>query len=150
MKKKVIALVLISGLAISTAASANWGRGNGGNGYGCGSCPQQGQYFQQIDPAIQGKIDQFYTDTTELRRTLAVKQAEKMALLRGDNPDPAAVSKLTGELFDLRADMRAKAEAAGVDQYIGPRGGRGFGKGMGPQGGGKRGGMMQGGGGYRY
>lgn len=140
MKKKIIAAVLISGLAVATVASANWGRGGGG--FYCGNCPQQGGvYYQQVDPAIQEKMDQFYTDTQALRKEMAVKQAEKMALLRSDNPDPAAVSKLTGELFDLRTAMQEKAEAAGVDQYMGPRGGRGPGGGMGFQGG-KRGGWM--------
>jgi hypothetical protein len=140
MKKQIIAAVLISGLAITTVASANWGRG-GGNGYNCGNCPQ-GQYLQQIDPAIQEKIDTFFDETAAMRREIAVKQAEKMALLRGTNPDAATVAKLTGELFDLRTAMRDKAEAAGVDQYIGPMGGRGPGKGMGYSGGG-RGNMMQ-------
>lgn len=145
MKKKIIAVVLISGLAVASVASANWGRG-GGRGYNCGVCPQA-QYMQQIDPAVQEKLDKFYDETQDLRKQIAVKQAEKMAMLRGDNPDPAAVARLTGELFDLHAAMRDKAEAAGVDEYIGPMGaGRGFGPGMGPYGGGRGGGMMQGGG----
>lgn len=145
MKKKIIALVLVSGLAISTVASANWGRG-GGRGFNCGNCIQ-GQYYQQIDPAIQGKIDQFFTDTQSIRRDMAVKQAEKMALMRSTNPDPAALSKVTGELFDLRATMQEKAVEAGVDQYIGPMGGRGpggmgfNGNDRGPRGGGRM--MMQ-------
>ncbi len=148
MKKHIIAAVLISGLAISTVASANWGRGGAGNGYNCGNCPQ-GQYLQQIDPAIQEKIDAFVDETASMRREIAVKQAEKMALLRGTNPDAATVAKLTGELFDLRTAMRDKAEAAGVDQYIGPMGGgRGAGKGMGMNGGGRGGYMMQGGQGF--
>ncbi|WP_136810470.1 periplasmic heavy metal sensor [Desulfosediminicola flagellatus] len=144
MKKKIIALVLVSGLAISTVASANWGRGGGG--YNCGTCIQ-GQAYQQVDPAIQTKIDNFFTDTQAIRRDMAVKQAEKMALMRATNPDPAALSQVTGELFDLRATMQAKAKEAGVDKYIGPMGGRGpggmgfNGKGGGPRGGGRM--MMQ-------
>lgn len=145
MKKKIIALVLVSGLAISTVASANWGRGGGG-GYNCGNCIQ-GQAYQQVDPAIQTKIDNFFTDTQAIRRDMAVKQAEKMALMRAANPDPAALSQVTGELFDLRATMQAKAKEAGVDQYIGRMNGRGpggmgfNGKGGGPRGGGRM--MMQ-------
>jgi hypothetical protein len=144
MKKHIIAAVLISGLAMSTVASANWGRG-GGNGYNCGNCPQA-QYMQQLDPAVQEKIDAFFDETAGMRKEIAVKQAEKMTLLRGTNPDAATVARLTGELFDLHAAMRDKAEAAGVDQYIGPMGGgRGAGKGMGFNGGGRGGCMMQGG-----
>ena len=51
---------------------------------------------------------------------MAMKRAEKQALMRSDKPDPQAVAKVTGELFDLRASMHEKAELAGVDQYVGP------------------------------
>jgi Skp family chaperone for outer membrane proteins len=144
MKKQILAVVLISGLAIATAASANWGRGGGFN---AGYCPQA-QNMQQLDPAVQQKFDAFTTDSQALRKEIAVKRAEKMALMRNDNPDPAAVAKLTGELFDLQASMRDKATAAGVDQYMGPRGGGcGMGQGMGGcGGGGGRGGRMMRGG----
>lgn len=139
MKKKIAAIVLVSGIALAGVASANWGYGGGGRGY-YGNCPQvQGQAYQQVDPAVQEKMDQFYADTQALRKQLAVKQAEKMALMRSDNPDPAAAAKLAGELFDLRAAMREKAEAAGVDQYLGRPGGGGQGGGMGFHRGGGRG-----------
>lgn len=143
MKKQILAVVLISGLAMATAASANWGRGGG---YNAGYCPQA-QVNQQLDPAVQQKVDAFYTDTQALRKEMAVKQAEKMALMRNDNPDAAAVAKLTGEMFDLQTAMREKAVAAGVDQYTGPMGGGcgGMGQGMGCGGGGRGGRMMRGG-----
>jgi Spy/CpxP family protein refolding chaperone len=149
MKKKIIAAVLISGLTIATAASANWGWGGGpgyGGGPGCGANPQgQGMMYQQLDPATQEKIDTFFNENRDLGKQMAVKQAEKMALMRGDNPDPAAVAKVTSELFDLHVTMQDKAKAAGVDQYIGPMGG-GRGAGMGFHGGGRGGGgMMKGG-----
>lgn len=142
MKKQILAVVLISGLAMATAASANWGRGGGG--FNPGYCPQA-QSAQQLDPAVQQKLDSFYTDTQTLRKEIAVKQAEKRAVMRNDNPDPAAAAKLTGELFDLQTAMREKAVAAGVDQYMGPMGGGcGMGQGMGC-GGGRGGKMMRGG-----
>lgn len=140
MKKTIITAVLISGLAITTIASANWG--HGGNGFNAGICPQA-QCNQQIDPAMQGKLDTFYAETVGLRKEIAVKQAEQRAMMSGTNPDPAAVAKLTGELFDLRTSMQDKAVAAGVDQYVGPMMGAG-GRGMGPGMGGGRG-MMRGG-----
>jgi hypothetical protein len=143
MKKKIIALALITGLTMATVASADWGRGRG-----YGDCPQmqgqmQGQMFQQLDQATKDKIKQFFKDTQPLHKEMAMKRAEKKALMRGDNPDPQAVAKVTGELFDLRTTMQEKAELAGVDQYVGPgrmghmgnmgRGGCGpdFGKGQG-------------------
>ena len=50
-------------------------------------------------------------------------------MLKSTNPDPAAAAKVAGELFDLRAAMREKAAAAGVDKYMGR-----FGMGPGQQG----------------
>ena len=43
-----------------------------------------------------------------------MKQNERMALMQSDNPDPARAAKLAGELFDLRASMQSKAQAAGI------------------------------------
>lgn len=143
MKKTIIAAVLISGLAIATVSSANWGRG-GGRGYNADTCPQL-QSSLQADPAVQAKLDTFYNDTAALRKEMVVKQSEKRAIMRGANPDPAVVAKLTGELFDLRTAMRAQAVEAGVSQYVGPRMGAGD-RGMGRKGGkgGGRGGWGQG------
>lgn len=145
MKKQILALALITGLTMTTVASADWGRG--GRGYG--NCPQvqgqmmQGPRFQQLDPETQAKIQQFFKDTQPLHKEMAMKRAEKQALMRNDNPDPQAVAKLTGELFDLKVMIREKAELAGVDRYVGRggmgRGGRGHGFGMG-----QGGGMMNG------
>lgn len=135
MKKQIAAIVLIAGLTMATAASANWGRG--GHGYGgYGNCPQiQGQMMQlPPDPETQAKVSKFFKDNQGLHKQLAMKQAEKRTLMRNDNADPQAVAKVAGELFDLRTAMHDKAEAAGVAQYIGPMGcgmgdGPGFGRG---------------------
>lgn len=127
MKKQFVALALIMGLTMATAASADRGKGN--RGYG--DCPQmKGQMldqFQQLDQTTQDKIKQFFKDTLPLHKEMAMKQAEKQALMRSDSPDPQAVAKVTGELFDLRTTMQQKAELAGVSQYVGPghRGGMG-------------------------
>lgn len=126
MKKKIIALALISGLTLATVASADWGRGRGYGGYGgYGDCPQmqgqmQGQMFQQLDQATKDKIQQFFKDNQPLHKEMAMKRAEKQALMRSDNPDAQAVAKITGELFDLRTTIQEKAQLAGVDQYVGP------------------------------
>ena len=132
MKKQIIALSLIIGLTMATVASANWGRG-GGRGYGgYGDCPQvqgqmmQGPMFQQLDEATQDKINQFFKDTQPLHKEMAMKRAEKQALMQSDKPDPQAVAKVTGEMFDLRVTIHEKAELAGVDQYVG-QGRMGFG-----------------------
>jgi len=147
MKKKIIALALITGLTMTTVASANWGRGGRG---GYGDCPQlqgqmmQGPMSQQLDQATQDKIKQFFKDTAPLHKQMAMKRAEKQALMASDKPDPQAVSRVAGELFDLRTTIHEKAELAGVDQYVGPgrMGGKGCGGGRGQGFGMGQGGMM--------
>jgi len=142
MKKQIVAVALIAGLSMATVASANWGRG--GHGYGFnGDCPMQetmmqgpmmGQMMQQLDADTKAKITKFFKDNQALHKQMAMKRAEKQALMRSDNPDAQAVAKVAGELFDLRTELHEKAEAAGVSQYLGrmmggqgKMGGRGMG-----------------------
>jgi hypothetical protein len=51
---------------------------------------------------------------------MAMKRAEKKALMKSSTPDAQAVARLAGEMFDIRTTIHEKAELAGVDQYIGP------------------------------
>jgi len=128
MKKKIAIAVVIAGLGLAglNQAYAGWGA-RGANYY---NCPQlQGGQYSQIDPATQEKMDKFFTDTQDIRKEMAVKQAEKQALLRSENPDPAALGKIAGELFDLRTTLRQKADEAGVAGLMGPQGGRKFAQG---------------------
>ena len=154
MKKKILTTTLVAAIGLA-AVSAYAGWGQRGGGYWNNNMPgpmMQGpgmqMQYNQVDPAVQEKLDKFFADTTDIRKEIAVKQAERMALIRAENPDPTAVSKLAGELFDLRTTMHQKAEEAGVTAYLGPmngpRGGRAFGPGQ-P---GMRGGMMHKGGRY--
>lgn len=127
MKKKAMALVLVTGLALSTAASANWG-GNGRWNNGAGGCGnRQVMMNPQLDPETKVKVDQFFKDNQALHKEIAMKRAEKRAIMMSDQPDPVAAAQVTGELFDLHATLKEKAVAAGVDQYVGPpmRGGQG-------------------------
>jgi len=131
MKKRIAIIAVIAGLGIAgiSQAAGGWGK-RGGNYYNC-PMVQNGQAVQ-VDPALQEKRDTFFNDTQEIRKEMVMKQAEKRAMLRGDNPDPQAVSKLSGELFDLQATLRQKADEAGLSGAIGPMGGRrGFGPGAG-------------------
>lgn len=148
MKKQIIAIVLVAGLAMASVASANWGRG-GGMGYGGGypDCPQmqgpmQGRMMQQLDPETQAKVTKFFKDNQALQKQIAMKHAENRAIMRSEKVDPQQAAKVAGELFDLRTAMHDKAEAAGVDQYIGPMGGGRGGHGAGVGFGGRRGMMM--------
>ena len=124
MKKKIVIVAVVASLGVGAISQAYGGWGNRGAAYN--NCPmiQNGQ-VGQLDPALQEKRDKFFADTQEIRKEMAMKQAEKQALLRNDNPDPQAVSKISGELFDLRATMRQKAEEAGIPAAFGPMAGRG-------------------------
>lgn len=126
MKKKNIAIATLAAaisIATLTQAYAGWGQqGQGYHGNGMQGPGPQMQYTQ-VDPAVKEKLDKFFTDTQDLRKEMVTKRAEQVALMRGDNPDPAAASKLAGELFDLRMTMRQKAEEANVAAYLGPMNG---------------------------
>ncbi len=141
MKKQIMAIVLIAGLTVATAASTSWGRG----GDGAGNCPQmqgqmmQGQMMPPPDPETRAKIAKFFKDNQALHKQLIMKQAENHAIMRSEKPDPQAAAKVAGELFDLRTTLHDKAEAAGVSDYVGRMGG---GKGMRGPGAGGRPGMM--------
>lgn len=118
MKKQIVAAILVSGLAFTTVASANW-NGQRGN-YDCPKMQMQMQGVQNLDEATQVKVKQFYADNQAIIKEMAMKRAEKRALMKGDNPDPKLAAQLTGEIFDLRTTIRLKADEAGVSQYIGP------------------------------
>ncbi len=137
MKKKIAAIVITLTLATAGIALA---RGCGGYGMGCQYGQMQGQTYQQLDKATQDKLDAFFTDTLELRKKIIMKQTEGQALMQSDNPNAVALSKVSGELFDLRTTLHEKARAAGVDSYLG---GPGMGMGMGVMGG-RRGGRGMG------
>lgn len=119
MKKKIIAIALISGLVFAGTVSANWGHGKNRGGCGQAGMMQNQKMYQNLDPETKDKIAQFFDDNQELRKEMAVKCAVQKALMNSEQPDVNEVAKVTGELFDLRMAMREKAGAAGVDQYLG-------------------------------
>lgn len=96
------------------------GRGmGGGHGVGYYHPPMHGQMYQQVDKATQDKLDAFFKDTRDLRKQMMMKQSERQALMQNASPNIAAVSKISGEIFDLQATLRDKAKAAGLDSYMG-------------------------------
>lgn len=111
MKKAMLTLAMV--LAIGTAgyqiADARPGYG-GGHGMGGGA-----PYANLDEEALKAR-EAFYAATTELRKKITVKQSQLRAVMQGDNPDEAKVAALSGELFDLRNEMRSKAQEAGIRQ----------------------------------
>ncbi len=74
-------------------------------------CPMQ---EQQLDQETIKARDAFLQETTELRKQMAEKRAAMRALMNSTNPDPEQASRLAGEMFDLREQIRPKAQAAGL------------------------------------
>lgn len=136
MKKSImaIALALTIGVIGSGMADARPGMGPGyGMMGGAGTAAT-------ADPELLQKRQQFHTETQELRRQMTVKKTELKAALAANNPDEKKAAKLSGELFDLREQLRSKAEAAGI---TGMGGGDCDGPGSGMMGGRGGRGMMQ-------
>jgi zinc resistance-associated protein len=69
---------------------------------------------QQLDPETIKARDAFFAETTELRKQMAEKRAAMRALMKGTDPDQVEAAKLAGEIFDLREQIRPKAQAAGL------------------------------------
>jgi hypothetical protein len=75
------------------------------------------------------KIEQFLTDTQDLRKQMFIKRAEERALMHNRIPNAEAVAQAAGELFDLRTKIHEKAQAAGLTRYGRWMGERGMGHG---------------------
>lgn len=131
MKKTVICLMLIAGLALTTGQSVFGSPYQGGKGKGAYGPPDRA--MQQLDEQTRQKLEAFQQDNKGLRKKMVVKQAVRQAIMGSKNPDPKAAAQITGELFDLRQQMREKAVAAGVAEYIGPMGPMGPGGPGGPR-----------------
>lgn len=118
-RRILIVVALIAGLGLvglQQASARGWG--GGGNGDGC-FCQGNGPGYQQLDDATKAKVDAFKADTQDIRKQMAMKRAEKQALMGSQTPDAAAVAKVAGELFDLRTEMSEKAKEAGVPMMRG-------------------------------
>lgn len=132
MKKALIVAALVVGMGVVGLQQASANRGESGRQ------PMAGPQYSQLDAASKAKLDKFYNETQDLRKQMVMKRAEERALMHSTNPDSAKAAKLAGEIFDLRATLHSKAEAAGVQGLMGfggcqgPGMGMGMGMGMGP------------------
>jgi len=114
MKKVfVVALVVIFGALMSTAAVAAWTRGQG--------------------PGPDAQVDvnafrNFQKETLPLRDEMAVKRLELRNEFNKETPDQAKIDALQKEMIDLRTKISDAARKNGVPD-------RGFGQGYGRPGG---------------
>ena len=129
MKKivTVVAILSVIGFATYKAASAHGGFYNNGYGY-CNPYTTDGAAFTKEDAEA---IEKFQTETSSIRKEIIVKRSELNALLSNDNPDEKKVANLTGDLYDLKAELETKAEAAGIDNRYAFRHGPGMMRGYG-------------------
>ena len=114
-----IALIIIGIGLVGLNQVYGWGQRDGTGFYG-GAVLNTGPRvnYSQLDPAVKEKLDTFYSNTEDIRLEMAVKRDEKRALIRSANPNPETLSRVEGELVDLRTAMRTKAEEAGVTAYL--------------------------------
>jgi len=140
MQKKSLAkmtCLLLAGGLISLAAiqtvTACQTHGPGMKGLGM----MKGQAMMQgTNPMAEmmKSRDAFLKDSQELRKSMMMKRAAMKAMMRSAYPDADKIAKLAGEIFDIREQLRAKAEANGMP-------GMGMMMGGGMMGGGMMGGM---------
>ncbi len=120
MKKTWLAIVAAVAVGLAgyqiAGADPGWGDGMMGPGYGYGYCQNYygGPGGQGPDEETIAKRNKFFEETVDLRKQLAVKRAEREALMSQDNPDEKKVAALTGEVFDLRNQLRKKAIESGI------------------------------------
>ena len=147
MKKTILSIALAATIALAgyQAAEAQLGTGAGpGAGPGIGMMGGPGAGYGRMGATLDEETikarQQFYQETTDLRRQIVGKQAELRAVLSNQRPDEKKAARLAQELFDLRTEKHQKAQELGIAM---PGMGTGMGMGKGRMGRGMMGrGMM--------
>jgi len=106
-KKIVLAAILTSGLALAISQSALAQPGFQGQG-------GKQSWSMQMDPVAQKAQEKFLNETVDTRKQLAEKNAVMRALMNAGTPDTVKASQLAGELFELREELRLKAQETGM------------------------------------
>ena len=106
MKKVVVGLAILASLGLIASQALAWGPYGG-----CGMRGSGGGYYANVDPSPAEQ--NFLNDTVKLRKDLADKEAEYDALMDQPNPDPKRANQLSQEIFEIRSQLRAKAESYG-------------------------------------
>ena len=128
MKKVFVGLAILVSLGLVASQASAWGPHYGG----CDMWGARSGYDEDVNPSTAEQS--FLQDTAKLRKDLAGKEAEYDALMAQPNPDPKQAGKLAQEIFEIRHQLREKAQSYGFAGR-GPRG-NWHGRHMGPYAGG--------------
>jgi len=130
MKKTMIALATVLTVGVLGYHVANAGPGRWGGDWGPGPGYCNGAYDDDSASAPRQQWQTFRKDTADLRKQLTEKRHEYFTLVNGDKVDKNAAQALWSDMFDLRQQIRTKAEAAGIDpaEQFGRHRGRGWGQ----------------------
>jgi len=74
--------------------------------------------WQQLDPESQKIKDQFLADTVTQRKSLAEKKAALRTMQNSTKGDVAATTRLAGEIFELREQLRIEAHKTGLPDNV--------------------------------
>lgn len=120
MKKSLIALTVVAALAITGSAFA---RGGMGMGQGMGPGMANGPYAEQYK--------KFAAETLPLRQEMMNKHFELQKEYLKEKPDNAKITKLQGEVAELRKKMIDARTKSGLPMgKMGKMGGKGMRGGM--------------------
>lgn len=107
-KKILLSAILTTGLALAITQSATANQGYRGGNADC-----QRMQGAQDQVTLKAK-EKLLSETTEVRKQMAQKRAAMRATMQAETPDADKVAVLAGELFDLREQMRLKAQELGL------------------------------------
>lgn len=132
MKKVFIGTAIVAIIGLFTLQYAGAGPGRGmGLGFG-GDC--RNWSASSGTAADQEKMDAFSKETVELRTQMIDKRAEYRKLTLTRDYDRTKAAMLTEEIYQIRDQIREKAQKAGLtgrDNRRGPGCGNGWGRGRG-------------------
>ena len=74
--------------------------------------------WQQLDPESQKIKDQFLAATVVQRKSLAEKKAALRTMQNSVKGDAVAASRLAGEIFELREQLRIEARKTGLPDNV--------------------------------
>lgn len=109
--KKLVMAVAVAGLLAFTGIQMASAHGGYAQADGYGYC---GQNYSGDTTSDNEAAAKFSADTYDIRKSITVKRSELGALLNQDNPDEKRVAQLTGEVFDLEADLSKQATSKGI------------------------------------